>query len=68
MPFNVDEALLRYGFVQRQYVPSNASDTKIVRMMQSPFKLMFTSKFDRFGFWIEHNFGASEPLVSVVVP
>ena len=67
MPLDVDEALLRYGFVQRQYAPSNASD-QIVLMMQDPFKLMFTSKFDRFGFWIEHNFGASEPLVSVVVP
>ena len=68
IPINVDEALLRYGLVQRQYAPSSANESRMVRMMQDPYKLMFTSKFDRFGFWIEHNFGAFDPLVSVVVP
>ena len=68
MPIDVDAELLRYGFVQRQYAPSSANENRVVRMMQDPFKLMFTSKFDRFGFWIEHNFGACEAPVSVVVP
>ena len=68
IPINVDEALLRYGLVQRQYAPSTGNESRMVRMIHDPYKLMFTSKFDRFGFWIEHNFGASDPLVSVVVP
>lgn len=66
LPIDIDAELLRYGFAQRQYAPPSSSENGLVRRMHDPFKLMFTPKFDRFGFWVEHSFGTCDPLTTVI--
>ena len=67
LPIDLDGTLLRYGFLQRQYDPPLPSSEKnFYFLRRRGYKLMFTSKFDRFCFWLEHNFGApnaSAPLI-----
>lgn len=66
IPLDIESELLKFGFAERQYAPPPANDSRIVRMMQHPFKLMFTSKFDRFSFWLEQNFANQEEFAKLV--
>ncbi|WP_413466189.1 toll/interleukin-1 receptor domain-containing protein [Hydrogenophaga taeniospiralis] len=66
LPVDFDGELLRYGLVQRQFVPSQPRSDRLVSFMHEEFKLIFTSKFDRFCFWVSHNVGAWDPLMWVL--
>jgi len=68
LPLDIESELLKFGFAERQYAPPPASDRSIVRMIHHPFKLMLTSKFDRFSFWMEQMHmiqGESAQLVQI---
>jgi hypothetical protein len=58
LPFDLEAELLRFGFLQRQYSPPPSNGDEFRRfIIHRPIELIFTSKFDRFGFWIDYNFG-----------
>jgi hypothetical protein len=57
LPVDIEAELLKFGFVQRLYSPPPSNENRIARLLiHQPVQLVFTSKFDRFGFWLEHNF------------
>lgn len=58
LPVDFDGELLRYGLVERQPVPSEIGNSLLALTIRPNFRVVFTSKFDRFAFWIDHNFGA----------
>jgi TIR domain len=68
IPVDFEVELLRYGLVERQPVPSESSDSRfaLTSMFRETFRVVFTAKFDRFLFWIDHNFGQWDPLKPVV--
>jgi hypothetical protein len=68
VPTDIDAELLRFGFVERHYTPAPPSEGRLARFAHQPFKLMFTPKFDRFCFWLEHSLGSHEVLTLVVRP
>jgi TIR domain len=65
MPVDVETEMLRYGFVERQPTPS-PRERSAIAFFHEPFRLVFTPKFDRFGFWLEYTHGPWEPLSLVV--
>lgn len=67
LSIDLNGTLLRYGFLQRQYAPPPPSPVKHAFFLKRQgYKLMFTSKFDRFCFWLEHNFGTPNENTSLV--
>ena len=69
LPIDLDSTFLRYGFLQRQYDPPPVSSEKHVFFLRSGrHKLIFTSKFDRFCFWLEHSFGPMDENMLLVSP
>jgi hypothetical protein len=68
LPIDFEVELLRYGLVERQAIPPQSSADRLVSMIGAKFRVVFTSKFDRFLFWIEHNFGQWDSLNLVVRP
>ena len=68
MPVDIDTDLLKFGLVERQATQPNPSASRIASMMHVPFRVVFTAKFDRFLFWLEHNFGAWDSLSTALRP
>jgi hypothetical protein len=66
LPFDLEADLLRFGFVERHYSQPATNGSSGTRLLHQPVKLVFTSKFDRFGFWIDNNFGKLQTETSVV--
>lgn len=66
IPFDIESELLKFGFAQRQYAPPPATGSRLENMMRQPFKLMFTSKFDRFAFWVEQVLGDQDATAILV--
>ena len=66
LPVDFDAELLRYGLVERQPIPPEASDTRLTSMIRERFRVVFTSKFDRFSFWLDHSFKTGAILKPVV--
>ena len=64
--FDLEADLLRFGFVERHYSQPVSNERSTTRLLHQPVKLVFTSKFDRFGFWIDNNFGRLQTETSVV--
>jgi hypothetical protein len=58
LPVDLEAELLKFGFVQRQYTTPPLGENRLIRIMHQPVKLIYTSKFDRFGFWLEHAIGS----------
>lgn len=68
LPVDIETELLKFGFVQRQYTSAPSGENRLISVMHQPVKLIYTSKFDRFGFWLEYEFGSFQdaPCIELV--
>ena len=66
LPIDFESELLRFGFVERQPMPPVSNEKQYASMFRPKFRVVFTSKFDRFVYWIERSFGQWEKGKSVV--
>ena len=65
LPLDIEAELLKFGFVQRQYTSAPSGEERLIRSMFQPVELIYTSKFDRFGFWLEHELGNFQDTSSI---
>jgi TIR domain len=59
---DIEMELLRYGLLERQAKPPpNSNNSSLFSGFTSPFRVVFTSKHDRFLFWLDQNIGEFSP-------
>jgi hypothetical protein len=62
IPLDFEAILLRYGLVQRQVspIPISSDSKSFLFRSRTTYNLFFSTKFDRFCFWLDCNFSALE--------
>lgn len=67
LPFDFEEGLLSYGFLQRVSRQLRQTNSVFDEMIQQRFELVFTGKFDRFRFWLDCQFGPIEKDQTILI-